>query len=85
MNTKNLFFRPTAAACVFLMLVVIAAPVYTADSCAGEPLSNEELAELAAAEKDDPALETISSGSALALIGAVVVVYFVWEWLRKKH
>ncbi len=51
----------------------------------GAVVSEQEMAALSVHEANAAGLEEVASGSALALIGAVVVVYFIWRYLERNY
>ncbi len=51
----------------------------------GAVVSEQEIAALSLHEANAAGLEEVASGSALALIGAVVVVYFIWRYLERNY
>ncbi len=96
MRKKNGLCRVTAFGCIFMAAVLGVAPNVLAGSVTapegeyggilnpGSELSGEEMAALSASEANAEDLAEIASAGALALIGAVVVVYFVWRYLQRN-
>ncbi len=96
MRRKNGLYRIIAFGCIFMAVVTGVAPNVLAGSVTapegayggilspGSGFSGEEIAALSASEANAEDLAEIASGSALALIGAVVVVYLVWMLLQSN-
>ncbi len=84
MIKESRIHKATALVCIFIAAAAGAAPDAMAETLSGSPLSLEEIASLQAKEEDSEELENIASGNILTLIGAAVVVYFVWGWLQSK-
>ena len=99
MSKKNGLCRITAFGCIFTAAFFGVAPNALAGSVTapeagydissgipnpGSELSGEEMAALSASEAQAEELADVASGSLLALIGAVVVVYFVWRFLERN-
>ena len=51
----------------------------------GTSFSEKEMAALSTHEAGAAGLDEVASGSALALVGAVVIVYFIWRYLQRNH
>ncbi len=51
----------------------------------GAAVSEEEMAALSVHEANAAGLDEVASGGVLALIGAVVIVYFIWRYLERNH
>ena len=51
----------------------------------GAAFSEKEMAALSTHEAGAAGLDEVASGSALALVGAVVIVYFIWRYLQRNH
>ncbi len=99
MSKKSVFCRITVFGCILLAAVMGVAPNVLAVSVTapdggsaisqsvlnpGSALSGEEMAALSAQEAGSKDHAEIASGSALSLIGAVVVVYLVWVLLKRN-
>ena len=50
----------------------------------GTSFSEKEMAALSTHEAGAAGLDEVASGSALALVGAVVIVYFIWRYLQRN-
>ncbi len=99
MRKRSGLCRITAFGCVFMAAVLGVAPNVSAGNIMepgadcdippfihnpGSALSGEEMAALSASEAHADELADVASGSILALIGAVAVVYFVWKALTRN-
>ena len=50
----------------------------------GAVFSEKEMAALSTHEAGAAGLDEVASGSVLALVGAVVIVYFLWRYLERN-